>query len=57
MCINEFKDMLYIKDQANVEWVAKVFIFLFIWILVMLCVVFWEKEATLWWLLGDYKNN
>jgi hypothetical protein len=40
MCINEFKDMLYIKDQANVEWVAKVFIFLFIWILVMLCVVF-----------------
>jgi hypothetical protein len=34
--------MLYIKDQANVEWVAKVFcvFFFFTWILVMLWVVF-----------------
>jgi hypothetical protein len=40
MCIKEFKDMLYIKDQANVEWVAKVFVLNFSWILVMLWVVF-----------------
>jgi hypothetical protein len=40
MCIKGSKDMLYIKDQANVKWVAKVFLFLFTWILVMLWVVF-----------------